>query len=180
MLFNVAGLLRGSVGATRNYEVEPVTVLDDGDRFEAVHGPVRMMRTDRGVLVEAGFKATGADICSRCVTPINTEIEVQIEEEYYPINPFPGAGIDYEHPEATGGLDDTISLIDDRNEIDLTEVVRQALVAARPMAPVCRAECRGICPICHADRNVRPCQHRQADVDLNPMRRLAQEWRKVQ
>ncbi len=62
MLFNVAGLLRASVGATRNYEVEPVTVLDDGDRFEAVHGPVRMMRTDRGVLVEARFKATGTDI----------------------------------------------------------------------------------------------------------------------
>jgi uncharacterized protein len=179
MLFNVSGLLRGSVGATRNYEVEPATVLDDGDRFDAVHGPVRMMRTDRGVLVEGRFEAAGADICSRCLTPVQTNIEVKFEEEYYPINPFPGAGIDYEHPYATGGLDDTVSLIDDRNEIDLTDVVRQALVAARPMAPLCRAECRGICPVCHADRNVRPCDHDDSDVARSPLRRLAQEWRKV-
>ena len=180
MFFNVAGLLRASVGATRNYEVEPVTVLDDGDRFEAVHGPVRMMRTDRGVLVEGNFEATGSDICSRCLTPISTHIRTQIEEEYYPINPFPGAGIDYEHPEATGGLDDTVFLIDDRNEIDLTEAVRQALVAARPMAPLCRMECRGVCPVCHADRNVRPCDHEGSEEGLSALRRLAQEWRKVQ
>lgn len=179
MLFNVAGLLRANVGATRNYEIEPVSVLDDGDRFEEVSGPVQMMRTDRGVLVEAKLAATGTDICSRCLTPVHTHIETRIEEEFYPINPFPGAGIDYEHPEATGGLDDTVLLIDDRNEIDLTEVARQALVAGRPMAPLCREECRGICPVCHADRNVQACDCGDPDSGRSPLQRLAREWRKT-
>jgi uncharacterized protein len=179
MFFNVAGLLRASVGETRKYEVEPVTVHDEGERFEEVHGPVRMMRTDRGVLVEGTFEAIGSDICSRCLKQINTRIETQIEEEFYPINPFPGAGIDYEHPENTGGFDDTVFLIDDRNEIDLTEAVRQALVAARPMAPLCKSDCRGICPVCHTDRNVRPCEHEGRENSRNPLQRLAEDWRKT-
>jgi uncharacterized protein len=179
MRFNVAGLLRAGVGATRNYAVEPVTVHDEGERFEQVHGPVRMMRTDRGVLVEAAFDATGADVCSRCLMPVVTSLKARIEEEYYPVNPFPGAGINHERPEATGGLDDTVFLIDDRNEIDLTEAVRQALVAARPMAPLCRPDCRGICPECHADRNVRPCDHDESAAGSGPLGTLAQEWRRV-
>ncbi|MBI4220789.1 MAG: DUF177 domain-containing protein [Chloroflexi bacterium] len=180
MRFNVAGLLRATVGATRDYELEPATVVDDSDRFENVHGPVHMLRTDRGVLVQARIEATGMDICSRCLTPISTEINARIEEEYYPINPFPGAGFDYEHPENTGGLDDTVFMVDDRNEIDLTEAARQALLSARPMAPLCKANCKGICPVCHIDRNIEECSCEETETSVSALGRLAQEWRKTQ
>ena len=41
--------------------------------------------------------------------------------------------------------------------IDLTEVVRQHLVLALPIAPRCSSDCRGLCPRCGADRNAGTC-----------------------
>ncbi|MGH9281959.1 MAG: YceD family protein [Acidimicrobiales bacterium] len=34
-----------------------------------------------------------------------------------------------------------------------------------PLAPLCRADCAGICPMCGADRNVAPCQCASAPSD---------------
>lgn len=172
MQFNVAGLLRATIGATRQYEIEPETVRDEGDLFEEVQGAVRLMRTDRGVLVEAQLQASGSDVCSRCLAPTRTRLEASVEEEFYPINPFPGVGLDEDDRDAGGGF-----LIDDRNEIDLREVARQALVAARPMAPVCRPDCAGLCPVCHTDRNVQACGCEDSISGPTSLQRLAEEWR---
>ncbi|MBM3959163.1 MAG: DUF177 domain-containing protein [SAR202 cluster bacterium] len=177
MRFNVAGLLRATVGATRQYEIEPELVRDDGEVFEEVQGAVRMMRTDRGVLVEAQLRAIGSDSCSRCLAPIRTRLEASVEEEFYPINPFPGVGLDLEERDEDRGLDDTVFLIDDRNEIDLREVARQALIATRPMAPVCRPECAGLCPVCHSDRNVSACACESSMSRPASLHRLAEQWR---
>lgn len=43
-------------------------------------------------------------------------------------------------------------------ELELGDLVREALILATPEFPVCREECRGLCPRCGANRNVAPCQ----------------------
>jgi DUF177 domain-containing protein len=43
-------------------------------------------------------------------------------------------------------------------EIDLGELVREQLLLAVPAYPLCRAECRGLCPHCGADRNQAVCR----------------------
>jgi uncharacterized protein len=40
---------------------------------------------------------------------------------------------------------------------DLTGVVRDAVHLAIPIAPVCRPDCRGVCPRCGANRNETAC-----------------------
>ena len=37
--------------------------------------------------------------------------------------------------------------------IDLGPLVRDAIVLELPSAPLCRPDCRGLCPHCGADRN---------------------------
>jgi uncharacterized protein len=47
--------------------------------------------------------------------------------------------------------------VHEREIIDLTESVREDIIIALPLKPLCRAECRGLCPRCGRDRNLEPC-----------------------
>jgi uncharacterized protein len=42
-------------------------------------------------------------------------------------------------------------------QIDLTQMVRESIILELPLAPLCRADCAGICPVCGANRNDQPC-----------------------
>ena len=54
--------------------------------------------------------------------------------------------------------DDSLVFHDGRR-IDLDTGVREAALLARPMVPLCRPDCRGLCPRCGADWNEGPCLH---------------------
>lgn len=43
--------------------------------------------------------------------------------------------------------------------IDITEDVRQEIILAYPMIPVCRPDCKGLCRVCGQNRNERLCAH---------------------
>jgi uncharacterized protein len=45
--------------------------------------------------------------------------------------------------------------------IDITEDVRQEIILAYPMIPVCRPDCKGLCRVCGQDLNTHPCGHDQ-------------------
>ncbi|MGH2628864.1 MAG: YceD family protein, partial [Anaerolineales bacterium] len=53
--------------------------------------------------------------------------------------------------------------------LDLTPLVRELALVAMPIRPLCREDCKGLCPECGADRNTVSCGHRQDEPD----RRLA-------
>jgi uncharacterized protein len=42
-------------------------------------------------------------------------------------------------------------------EIEPTEYIREQVLLALPMVPVHREDCKGLCPLCGADRNEREC-----------------------
>jgi uncharacterized metal-binding protein YceD (DUF177 family) len=46
--------------------------------------------------------------------------------------------------------------------VDITEDVRQEIMLAYPMVPVCRPDCRGLCSSCGQNLNSVPCQHQSA------------------
>ena len=43
--------------------------------------------------------------------------------------------------------------------VDITEDIRQEIVLAYPMIPVCRPDCKGLCSVCGQNLNAGPCQH---------------------
>ncbi len=53
----------------------------------------------------------------------------------------------------------------DHHELDLEPLVREAIQLAAPIAPVCRPDCRGLCPECGGDLNATPHDHGEAPVD---------------
>ena len=63
--------------------------------------------------------------------------------------------------------------------IDLTPLLLEELILATPLAPLCREDCAGLCPVCGEDRNLRPHAHDET-VDarwsaLQGLRDLAKE-----
>ncbi|TNC22451.1 YceD family protein [Amycolatopsis alkalitolerans] len=90
-----------------------------------------------GVLVTGTASAHAAGECSRCLDPIEDDVEIHLTELFaYPDSTT----------EATTEEDEAGRLVDDK--IDLEPVVRDALVLALPQAPLCSEDCAGLCPGC--------------------------------
>ena len=50
--------------------------------------------------------------------------------------------------------------------IDLEPLIRDAVMLAMPLNPLCREECKGLCTTCGADLNETDCGHSQEPVDV--------------
>jgi uncharacterized protein len=79
--------------------------------------------------------------CRRCAEDVTGVVEARVTERF-----SPGASPD----------DDDAYPLDDET-VDLTALVRDAVVLELPLAPLCRDGCAGLCPTCGADRNVSAC-----------------------
>ena len=160
MRFDVSGLLRRAIGATRSYEVdeEDVVVSDDGAQ-ETVTGTAMLLRTNDGILVTADLALSGRSSCSRCLAELDLRLDLHVEEEFLPQADV-DTGAALPPPEEPGAF-----LIDAEQILDLTEVVRQYRMMALPMQPLCRVDCAGICPDCGQDLNQGPCSCPQKKTD---------------
>jgi uncharacterized protein len=53
----------------------------------------------------------------------------------------------------------------DGEQMDLAPMSREAVVFELPIAPLCSADCAGLCPECGANRNEGDCGHNDAPMD---------------
>ena len=153
MQYNAAGLLKDIVGARRNFAFENEEILTPSENFHEVAGVVRLLRTDRGILAQAEVHGLTHNLCSRCLRDAKVEVEAYLEEEFYPTNYFEG----FTGKDENDGIDDPALLIDEDKILNLREPVRQTFVGVTPLAPVCREDCKGICPTCSAELNEAAC-----------------------
>ena len=171
MIYNVAGLLSGELGESRQHEIEneQLTFGHGGQgqspsSFTQISGPVRMIRTDRTVLVTADIEAVTHTSCSRCLEPATVNVSVELEEEFTPKNADLMGG---PNVRSLGREDfyDPALFIDEQNFLDLREILGQALTGATQIAPLCKEACLGICPDCTVNRNEFQCNCAQNSID---------------
>ena len=158
---NVAALLAEPVGSVRDLVFDGVE-LDLGEDLQAA-GPararVRLTRTNRGLLVDGDVLATLAETCSRCLRPIEVTVEPEFEEEaLQSVELTTGTPIDHaDEPE--------VARLTDHHEIELEPFVREAIQLAAPIAPLCRPDCPGLCPVCGEELTDGPHDHPDEAVD---------------
>ncbi|MFL5684658.1 MAG: YceD family protein [Chloroflexota bacterium] len=142
--WNVAGLLADGLGTTRTYDVRDVTIeLPEGLELAApIVGAVRLSRTNRGILVDARLATSLAGECARCLRPLTTPIDIELEEEY-----LPSIDLTSGRPVDTDAEPDALRLTD-HHELDLEPAVRDAISLAEPIAPLDRPDCPGLCVVC--------------------------------
>ena len=158
MLFNVSGLVQEGIGATREYDIDGA--LDSPERGrEPVTGSVELLRTNRGVLVRAKLRLVEPEVCSRCLQPLQETLPIEFEEEFR-------TKVDVRSGEPSDEApDEEAFLIDEHHMLDLTEAIRQYREASAVMQPLCRPDCRGLCPRCGQDLNAGDCNCAAAPID---------------
>lgn len=100
---------------------------------------LRLESVVEGVLVSGTVAATMSGECVRCLDPVTGPLVVDLQELYA----HPG----HERHED----DDTEPLAEMSGDlIDLEPALRDAVVLALPLQPLCRDDCPGLCPECGA------------------------------
>jgi len=158
MLFNVSTLIQEGIGATRAYEVDGV-LESEGHEPEPVTGRVELLRTKSGVLVRARLRLVEPETCSRCLKPVEETLPIEFEEEFQ-------STVDVRSGQPLAeAKDDEAFLIDENHLLDLTEAIRQYREASAVMQPLCRPDCRGLCPRCGHDLNTGDCSCGAAPIE---------------
>jgi uncharacterized protein len=157
MIFNVAQLLKSPVGTTQDIVLDDSDSLDLRDGEARLAGPItghaRLHRTNESIVVDGVAHIPVLLECSRCLTEFTTTLDAPLRETFYPSIDIE-TGLPVRLPE-----DETAFTIDDHHQIDLREAIRQNLVLALPIQPLCREGCKGLCPECGRDLNVEPHTH---------------------
>ena len=160
-MVNVATLLGEPGGSDRDLAFTDLE-LDLGADIalaEPADARFRLTRTNRGLLVDGDVRATLAETCSRCLRPIRVAVEQDIDEEaLQTVELTTGTRIDHaDEPE--------IARITDHHEIDLEPFVREAILLAAPIAPLCRPDCPGLCVVCGEELGSGPHDHGEEPID---------------
>jgi len=134
--FNVAQLEKGLIGSTREYQIDDLLTVDGQE--VTVAGSIKLTRTNRSILVGANLKTALPLECCRCLNQYECPIEVHFEEEFFPtLDVMSGLPLDVEDAEES-------FTVDEHHVLDLTEAIRQYVILAQPMKPLCRTDCPGI------------------------------------
>ena len=113
---------------------------------------LRLESVIEGVLVSGEVSATTTGMCSRCLADISSQMTVDFQELY-----------EYPNEETSSSEDDDLLQLEG-DFLNLEPVVRDALVLALPLAPLCDDDCLGLCPECGIDLNKEP-NHEHEIVD---------------
>ena len=98
-----------------------------------------------GVMATGTVAAPWEGLCRRCAQPVGGMLRIPVRER------FTEPGARYGDPDD----DEAYPIVED--ELDLSPMVRDAVVLELPLAPLCRPDCRGLCPRCGADLNEEHC-----------------------
>jgi uncharacterized protein len=134
-LINVTHLLKEPVGSSQSHDISGII----GEEVEGfVEGKVKVIRISKGVFVQCKLNAEVKLICSRCLDAFLCPISFSAEEEFLPIS-------DVSDDLATSSLEQSEEFtIDDKNILDLGELIRQYVLLNLPVKPLCRPDCPGM------------------------------------
>jgi uncharacterized protein len=138
------------------HEVERTIPAPAGWRLELIGVPegapvtlrLRLEAVMEGVLVTGDVDVPLVGSCSRCLEPVEDTLEVDVQELFA----YEGSTT-----EATSE-EDEVRLVEG-DHLDLEPMVRDAVVLALPLSPVCRDDCRGLCVDCGQRLDDLPADH---------------------
>lgn len=153
-VINTANLM-SKIGNTEHFhETAELPSLPTGEEEVELNGPVEisadLMWT--GKEIDAQVRAV-ADIlapCGRCLESVRLHLDLAFAEAFRP-GEEPGSG---DEP----GEGDKVVTYFQGDTIDLSSSVAENIVLNLPMKPLCRSDCRGLCPRCGCNLNVESCK----------------------
>ncbi len=150
---NVGFLLNQPIGTNRDIHFEyPQVTLKPDFQLANLSGVARVGRTPQGILVQGEFQGRSPVECVRCLSGFEQPLHATFDELYA-----------FDKRSVT---DSGLILPEDAN-IDLEPLVRDYLLIEMPISPLCRIDCKGLCPICGQNLNEVTTEHNHAKEDSN-------------
>jgi len=118
--------------------------------IEAPTARLRIQRSGERVLVKGEFETGLRLVCSRCLRKMEFTAQGPVDLVFLP---QPAGGEDELHL----AQEDMEVCFYQGGIIDLGQALRDEINLAVPMAPVCRPDCPGICPVCGRSPKDGPC-----------------------
>lgn len=114
----------------------------------------------------AGFTLTLQ--CSRCLENFTTQKQEDLSAHFVKRETYVS-----KQKEKLMESDITIENYD-KDIIDLTQIIYDAINLAIPMKPLCKEDCKGLCPICGTNLNKETCncQREKTDPRWEPLKKL--------
>jgi uncharacterized metal-binding protein YceD (DUF177 family) len=137
--------------APAGWRVELIGVPEGGD----VHLRFRLESVMEGVLVTGDLDVPLVGSCARCLEPIEDTLHLNVQELYA----YEGSTT-----EATSEEDEVRRIEGDY--LDLEPLARDTVVLNLPLAPVCTADCAGLCVDCGQRLDDLPADHAHEIVDV--------------
>jgi uncharacterized metal-binding protein YceD (DUF177 family) len=120
--------------------------MPDAEFVDPVRVALEIFRQDEQLQVRGTASVAIRQVCVRCLRETERELAADVSV-VASARAQRDAG-----EEAPDGL-----IYHDGEIVDLTGEIRELLLLEVPTAPVCRAQCLGLCPRCGADLNEGPC-----------------------
>jgi uncharacterized protein len=139
-------------------QYEPSAFAGEDEDYRVI-GPVTLALTihkdqDRFRLV--GTVATTLELrCGRCLEPFTLPVNAAFDLRYLPEGT---AAPDADTEDGELRPDDAAATFYSGEAIDLGDLMREQFYLALPMKPLCRADCKGLCPQCGTNLNTDTCQ----------------------
>lgn len=151
LCLNVGFMLHQTVGYNRTFEFDhpSVQVSDDLDVSD-LQGELRLTRTAQGLYAAGAMQAGAEAECVRCLTPFEQRLAITFDDLFV-----------YPPDRATEAL----LAIPETGLLDLGPLTREYMLLDFPLRPLCRPDCKGLCPECGVDWNESECEHKSAAPD---------------
>jgi len=153
---NVGFIIHEEVGYSHEIPFELDKVRLDDLELQNLQGSVDIGRTPQGFVVRGEFSSSTNLECVRCLREFTYPLNWEITELYA----FSKKSV------SESGL-----LLPDDAHIDLAPLLREYALLEIPISPLHRPDCKGLCPECGQDLNIRDCGHRPQE-DESPFAKL--------
>jgi uncharacterized protein len=148
--FNVGFIVAEQNGYSRDFPVEISRIQLQDLELKDVSGSVKVTRTSQGLLVRVKLSAKTTVECMRCLEPF----ELKLKPDFTELFAFKSKSV------TDSGL-----IVPESGVINLSSLIREYMLLEIPIAPLCRLDCKGLCPICGENQNEVICQHEVEAID---------------
>ncbi len=147
---NVGFVAHEAVGYSREFLFDIPEIQIEDLALRDLQGVAVVSRTPQGLLFHVTLAAHTPAVCVRCLEPFEQALRVDFTE-LYAFSP--------KH------LTEAELLFPETGVVDLAPLVREYMWLEFPIQPLCRPDCRGLCPVCGANQNQVTCNHDLREVD---------------
>jgi uncharacterized protein len=148
---NVGFVIHQSIGYSREipYELSQIHLPPDLTLHDLA-GTVRVTRTPQGLLFQMKMQADTQTECVRCLKDFLQNLSIDISELY---------------AFSKRSVTESNLILPEDGKIDLAPLLREYMLLEIPISPLCKDDCKGLCPICGEDLNLTTCNHEEGTSD---------------